>query len=101
MLAVIVTIYRLKLIDFYYKLSDLVLYGIDICLYCSKWLKTIDKFPTDIATTQLISFWWQVELISPLISNAPFLYPVKWSENLIVLLCFSGGRESVHWEQMG
>ena len=100
MLAVIVTIYRFKLIDFYYKLIDLILYGID-SLYCSKWLKTHDKFPTDIATTQLISLGWQVELISLLIPNAPFLYPVKWSENLIVLLCFSGGRESVHWEQMG
>ena len=54
MLDVIVTIYRFKLIDFYYKLIDLVLYGID-SLYCSKWLKTHDKFPTDIATTQLIS----------------------------------------------
>ena len=32
--------------------------------------------------------------INPFVPNAPFLYPLKTSENL-------EGRERVHWEQMG
>ena len=36
---------------------------------------------------------------NPLVPNAPFLYPLKTSKNLMVL--FSGGTERVHWEQMG
>ena len=35
--------------------------------------------------------------INPFISNAPFLYPLKTSENLKT----SGVRERVHWEQIG
>ena len=41
-------------------------------------------------------------LINPFVCNAPFLYPLKTSENLKVsFLMFSGGREMVHWEQTG
>ena len=39
-------------------------------------------------------------LFKPVVPNAPFLYPLKTSENLMVLM-FSGGRERVHWEQIG
>ena len=38
-------------------------------------------------------------LINPFVFNAPFLYPLKTSENLKFLWCFQGGRERVHWEQ--
>ena len=37
---------------------------------------------------------------NPLVPNAPFLYLLKISENLTVFL-FSGGRERMHWEQVG
>ena len=36
--------------------------------------------------------------VNPFVPNAPFLYLLKTSENRKV---FSGGREGVHWEQMG
>ena len=35
---------------------------------------------------------------NPFVPNAPFLYPLKTSENRKV---FSGGREMVHLERMG
>ena len=34
------------------------------------------------------------------VPNAPFLYPSKRSEHLMVFLIFLGGREMVHWEQI-
>ena len=34
------------------------------------------------------------------VPNAPFLYPLKRSEHLMVFLIFLGGREMVHWEQI-
>ena len=37
---------------------------------------------------------------SPFVSNAPFLYPLKISENRKVLI-FSGGEERVHEEKIG
>ena len=37
--------------------------------------------------------------INPFAPNALFLYPLK-TENLTVFLCFQGGKERVHWEQM-
>ena len=37
--------------------------------------------------------------VNQLAPNAPFLYPLNTSENLMVL--FSGGTERVHWERMG
>ena len=37
----------------------------------------------------------------PFVRNAPFLYPLKIAENRKVFLMFSGGTESVQWEQMG
>ena len=37
---------------------------------------------------------------NPLVPNEPFLYPLKTSENLMVFLMFSRGRERVHWERM-
>ena len=39
-------------------------------------------------------------LINPFVPNAPFLYPLKTSENRKLFL-FSGGTERVHWKQMG
>ena len=39
--------------------------------------------------------------VNPFVSNARFLYPLKTSENRKVFLMFSGGREKVHWKQMG
>ena len=41
------------------------------------------------------------ETINPFVPNAPFLYPLKTSENRKVFLCFHGGRERVHWVRMG
>ena len=38
---------------------------------------------------------------NPFVPNAPFLYPLKTSENLTIFLCFQGGRERVHWERIG
>ena len=40
-------------------------------------------------------------LVNPFAPNAPYLCPLKISENRHVFLCFSGGRERVHWERMG
>ena len=38
----------------------------------------------------------------PFVPNAPFLHPLKTSENLPYgFLMFSGGREKVHWVWMG
>ena len=37
---------------------------------------------------------------NPFVPNTPFLYPLKTSKNL-GLMMFSKGRERVHWEQMG
>ena len=34
------------------------------------------------------------------VSNAPFLYPPKRSENRELFLMFSGVRERMQWEQM-
>ena len=39
--------------------------------------------------------------LNPSVINAPFLYPLKKWENLTVFWWISGGRERVHWEQMG
>ena len=36
-------------------------------------------------------------VLNPFVPNVPFLYPQKTSENRKV----SGGRERVHWEEMG
>ena len=36
---------------------------------------------------------------NPFVSNAPFLYPLKTSENRFLM--FSGSKERVHWEQLG
>ena len=36
-------------------------------------------------------------IINPFVPDAPFLYPLKTSENITVS-CFQGGRERVHWE---
>ena len=38
--------------------------------------------------------------INPFVPNATFLYPLKTSENQYRFLLL-GGRENVHWEQMG
>ena len=38
-----------------------------------------------------------VNFFKPFVPNAPFFYPLKTSENLM----FLGGRERVHWKQMG
>ena len=37
--------------------------------------------------------------INPFVTNTPFLYPLKTSENLTVM--FSGVKGRVHGEQMG
>ena len=36
---------------------------------------------------------------NPFVSNAPFLYPLKTSENRFLM--FSGSKERVYWEQLG
>ena len=41
-----------------------------------------------------------VPFVNPFVPNAPFLYPLKTSENRSFLI-FSEGRKRVHWEQMG
>ena len=40
-------------------------------------------------------------LFNPFVPNAPFLYPLKILENLKFSDVFRGGRERVHWKQMG
>ena len=35
----------------------------------------------------------KVRFCNPFVTNAPFFYPLKTSENLIVFLMFSGGRK--------
>ena len=42
----------------------------------------------------------EIETINPFVPNAPFLYPLKISENRKVFLCFHGDRERVHWVRM-
>ena len=37
----------------------------------------------------------ELNVFNPFVPSAPFLYPLKTSENRL------GGRERVHWEQMG
>ena len=44
------------------------------------------------------AIWKCCSKVNPFVANAPFLYPLKTPENLAVFL---GGRERVHWEQMG
>ena len=39
--------------------------------------------------------------LNPFVPNAPFLYPLKTSENLTENLIFSRGRERAHWRLMG
>ena len=39
--------------------------------------------------------------LNPFVPNAPFLYPLKTSEDLTFSFCFEGSRERVHWERMG
>ena len=46
-----------------------------------KWVKVMQRF-------QLISFG--VFIINPFVPNAPFLYPLKTSENCKVFWCFQG-----------
>ena len=43
----------------------------------------------------------QLATIKPFVPNAPFLYPLKIFRKPLDLQMFSGGREKVHWEQMG
>ena len=38
-------------------------------------------------------------MVNPFAPNALFLHPLQTSENGFVI--FIGGRERVHWEQMG
>ena len=45
-----------------------------------------------------VKYFVKSHFFNPFIPNAPFLYLLKTSENRKV---FSGGRERVHWEQMG
>ena len=49
---------------------------------------------------ELIRFTIEYHFLSlnPFVSNTPFLYPLKTSENRKVFL---GGRDRMHWEQMG
>ena len=39
--------------------------------------------------------------LNPLTPNATLFYPLETSESLTIFFMFSGGRERVHWEQMG
>ena len=50
----------------------------------------------DISKTKL-----SLPNFKPFVPNAPFLYPMKTSSNRKIFLCFQGGREGVHWEQVG
>ena len=43
-------------------------------------------------------------IFNPFVPNVPFLYPPETSEKhqkTVSFFMFSGGRERVHWEQMG
>ena len=39
--------------------------------------------------------------LNPFVPNAPFLYPLKTSENLTENFIFSRSRERAHWGKMG
>ena len=39
--------------------------------------------------------------VNPFVLNAPFLYPPENIRKPYGFLMFSGGRERLHWEQMG
>ena len=39
--------------------------------------------------------------LNSFVPNGPFLYPLKTSRKRYGFLMLSGGRERVHWEQMG
>ena len=57
-----------------------------------------DHFETCIKGLKL---WRLPNCLNPFVPTAPFLYPLKTSENLYDFLIFSGSRERVNWEQMG
>ena len=59
---------------------------------------------------QQLLFMWMVgscfyKCVNPFVPSASFLYSLETSEMLTSqpygFLMFSGGRERVHWEQMG
>ena len=56
-------------------------------------LEILPIFPHSVYATEYL-------LVNPFVPNAPFLDPLKTSENLGFFWC-SRSREKVHWEQMG
>ena len=56
----------------------------------------------NVLTLNLLEIQYSCNVtFNPFVPNPPFLYPLKTSENRKAILMFSGGRERVHWEQMG
>ena len=56
---------------------------------------TLPVCKTDLSRGGINMDWWKILLFSeavlnPFVPNAPFLYPVKTSENLTVSWCFQG-----------
>ena len=52
------------------------------------------RLPEVIKNLKIVSF----KLLNPFVPNAPFLYPIKPSENITVALGTNGLR--VHWQRM-
>ena len=50
------------------------------------------------------SAWYSLKgsyMLNPFVTNAPFLCPPENIRKPYGFLTFSGGREMVHWKQMG
>ena len=52
--------------------------------------KDFEKFPTDVKLLFGALYFEYLNLINPFVPNAPFLFPVKTSENLKVFWRFQG-----------
>ena len=52
-------------------------------------------------TLKYVGLLLKILNINPFVTNAPFLYPPENIRKLYGFLMFSGGRERMHWEQMG
>ena len=66
------------------------------CTQGLTWSIKMEVFYSDTSNSLL-----EKKKINPLLSNTPFFYPLKTSENFKVFCCFHKGRKRVYWERMG
>ena len=69
-------------------------------LYVKQLVKKINKLVNKDLKSHLHSLNADKISLNPFVSNGIFLYPWKHQKPYPFLM-FSGGRERVHWEQMG